>query len=430
MLMDYPTMALAALVPALFAEQAEEAFVIGYGTGVTVGELGALAGMQRVTVAEISPAVIEAASWFEADNQGALANPRTEILLSDAYRALVRSDRRYDVIVSEPSNPWVTGVEMLYSREFLLAARDRLRPGGVYCQWFHAYENDTAVVELVLRTYASVFDHVAVWYALGPDLLLLGFDDPARALDLERLRERAARPDFAAGLRRAGVAGFPALLAHELLPLDVVGAAGFAGDLHTLLHPVLSVRAARAFFVGRPAALPPTAKPAAAAIGADHALLRRLAAAQGGALTDEQHGEIVAETCEGVPEACATRLAYWMREHPDSARREETLAGLRARELLAPHLAAERLAELADLFDGRGARGSATPEEAGRLTDLFLRHYLHAAPFSRDALAGVWRRCRDATAGGARCMRGLARAEERVGPLQRAARRAAEASAG
>jgi spermidine synthase len=415
---DYPTMALAALVPALFAEQAEVAFVIGYGTGVTVGELGALDAMQRVVVAEISPAVITAGRFFEPDNQGALANPKTEILISDAYRALLRSDRRYDVIASEPSNPWVTGVEMLFSREFLAAARDRLRPGGVYCQWFHVYENDTEVVELVLRTYASVFDHVAVWYALGPDLLLLGFDDPARALDLERLRARAALPDFAAGLRRSGITSFPALLAHELLPLDVVNTAEFQGDLHTLLHPVLSLRAARAFFVGRPASLPPTVRPAAALVGAEHSLLRRLAGAQGGRLSDAEHDEVVAETCKGIPQPCATRVAYWMHQHPDSARRDETLVRLRTRDVLAQHLTPKRLRALTALFAPDGPRARANPEEASRLTALFVEYYLHAAPFSRDGLAAIWRRC----SGGAPCVQGLARAEERVGPLRRAVR--------
>jgi spermidine synthase len=419
---DYPTMALAALVPALFADRAERAFVIGYGTGVTVGELGTLDSMQRVTVVEISPAVIEAGRFFEADNQGALANPRTVIRVSDAYRALLRSDERFDVIVSEPSNPWVTGVEMLYSREFLAAARDRLRPGGVYCQWFHVYENDTAVVELVLRTYASVFDHVAVWYALGPDLLLLGFDDPRHALDVERLRARASRPDFDAALRRAGIASLPALLAHELLPLGVVNAAGLPGDLQTLLHPVLSLRAARAFFVGRPAALPPTVRLAPARRGAEHALLRRFVDAQGAPLSDAQHAELAAETCEGVPPACATRLAWWAHQHPDSARRDEMLRHLRARPGLEARLAPARLRELEALFDSDGRRGSTTPEEAARLTELFVEHYLHATPFSRDALAAVWRRCRDDATGGARCLQGLARAEEQLGPLRRADR--------
>ena len=132
-----------------------------------------------------------------------------KIVVSDAYRALLRTKETYDLIVSEPSNPWVAGVEMLYSQEFLEAARDRLAPGGVYAQWIHLYENDSRALELVLRTYDSVFDATAVWSTMHTDLLILGLKDGATALDVARLAERAARPDFAAGLRRAKVESCP-----------------------------------------------------------------------------------------------------------------------------------------------------------------------------------------------------------------------------
>jgi spermidine synthase len=417
---DYPTMGLAALVPGLFAERAESAFVIGFGTGVTVGELAALRSMQRVVVAEISPAVITAGRWFETRNQGALRSPKTRIVISDAYRALLRSPDQYDVIASEPSNPWVTGVEMLYSREFLEAARGRLRPGGVYCQWFHTYENDSAVVQLVLRTYASVFDHVAVWYAMGPDLLLLGFRDPDHAVDLRRLRARVAEPEMTAALRRAGVTSLPALLAHELLPLDVVNAAGLEGDVQTLLQPVLSFRAGRAFFVGRNAALPATTQPAPAAAGANHSLLGRLSAESGGTLSDEVHHQLAAEACKHLATVCATFLARWMHEHPESEAREALLATARTKPGFATHLAPQQLATLTGLFGaGLAENGAATPETARRVTDLFVRYYHHGAPFSREVLAALWRRCDDAK--GERCSQGRAAAEARVGPLRSAA---------
>ena len=110
---DYPTMALSALIPALVAEQRERAFVIGWGTGVTAGELASLEDTESVRVAEISQGVIAAAPLFDVGNLEASKNPKIEILRGDAYRALQQSPTRYDLIVSEPSNPWVTGVEML-----------------------------------------------------------------------------------------------------------------------------------------------------------------------------------------------------------------------------------------------------------------------------------------------------------------------------
>jgi predicted membrane-bound spermidine synthase len=128
---DYPTMALAGLIPALLSPTAERAFVIGYGTGVTVGELSSLESMKEVTTAEISSAVLAAAPLFDFANQHASRSRKAMVIRGDAYRAMMRSSGGFDIIVSEPSNPWVTGVEMLFSREFLLAARRRLTPQGV-----------------------------------------------------------------------------------------------------------------------------------------------------------------------------------------------------------------------------------------------------------------------------------------------------------
>jgi len=415
---DYPTMGLLALLPALFVEHPRNAFVIGYGTGVTVGELGALDSMQSVTVAEISPGVIGAAPYFERWNQGALANPKTHVVISDAYRALLRSDQRYDIIVSEPSNPWVTGVEMLYSREFLSAARDRLAPGGVYAQWIHLYETDSAVVELVLRTYASVFEHVAVWYTIGTDLVLLGFQSPDGALDLDRLAARAATPEIAAGLKRAGIDSFPALLAHELLPLGVVNAAPFHGDIQTLLHPVLSQRAARAFFRGATASVPSTAQPDPAAVGAGNSLLRRYARLSGG-LSDGTYQQVVEEACNHDPVQCPTFMAGWMRDVPSSPARDALLEQHRAEPLFAPHLRAPRLRELALLLgDGASLDEPVTPDRAKALTDLYVNYYQHAMPFSRELLARQWRVCQPAQPGDGSCASGLAAAEARVGPLR------------
>ena len=408
---DYPTMALSALLPALMAERIESAFVIGWGTGVTTGELGALEETRRVRVAEISPAVIDAAGFFDAGNLGAIRNPKVDVRIGDAYRTLLQSDERYDLIVSEPSNPWVTGVEMLYSRDFLEAARSRLAPGGVYAQWFHVYESDVAVVELVLRTYASVFPHVSVWFALGSDLLLLGFDRDERALDVRRLEERFARPDFAAGFQRCEVESFAELLAHELLPLGVLHAGERSGPVHTLRHPILSYRAARAFFRGREARLPPTLSPAQREVASRTSLLRRRYASDG--ILPEAILEAAArESCQFSRfEECATLFARWAIDHPDSRRLPAALAEARRgdpaeRSALAPR----RLSRLRSFFAKGGDGASAARGRPEQMTASFLRHYHHAAPFDLAALDAIWSRCR-----GDDCDERRRRAEARLG---------------
>ena len=394
---DYPTMALSALIPALMAEQVERAFVIGWGTGVTSGELAALEGTRSVRVAEISRGVIAAAPYFDVGNMDASKSPKVEILRGDAYRTLLRSDRKFDLIVSEPSNPWVTGVEMLYSREFLQAAREHLAPGGVYAQWFHVYESDVDVVSLVLRTYAEVFPNVSVWFALGSDLLLIGFDQPERALDVDALEKRFAQPDFRAGFARVGIDSFPQLLAHELVPLGTLHAVELEGEIQTLRHPILSYRAGRAFFLGRQSWLPPLISPAHREVSLRNSLMLRYAA--GADVLPERLLEATArELCRlRRTEQCATLFARWQLDRPGSPRLKRALAEMRqANRASSRDLAPGKLKQLRMLFDGRipDVKEAALAEQAERLTERFLLHYHHAVPFDRRVVEAAWLRCR------------------------------------
>ena len=395
LVVDYMTTGLIGLLPALLAERNERAFVIGYGTGVTASELALLPFMREVVVAEISRGVIDAAPLFDYGNQSASTRETIRVVHGDAYRTLLRSQGRFDVIASEPSNPWVTGVEMLYSREFLEAARDRLASGGVFGQWFHTYNTDDATMRLVLRTYAAVFDHVAVWYLKGFDLLLLGFRDGEAALDVERLARRAASPAFEPGLRRCTIRSLPALLAHELLPLDVLQAALPSGDLHTLQHPRLGHVAARAFFTGGRGEPPATANPEATRIGWRNSLIQRYAALLGGSLSETARAQIVGETCKHRPRECVTLLAHWRHEVPDSRVRDRLVDEI----LEQPYLARTTNMPLVDTItrlyrDGPVDGDAADPLQAAmEVTYLFLTHHHHAAPFSRRALESAWARC-------------------------------------
>jgi spermidine synthase len=390
--LDYPTMAMVGLMPALLAEKYERAFVIGYGTGVTVGQLAALEGSREVTVAEISSGVLEAARLFDPENNDVSNNPKVRKVRSDAYRALLRSQGRFDVIASEPSNPWVNGVEMLFSEDFLRAARDRLEPGGVYAQWFHSYESDGRTVELVLRTYRAVFDHVALWYTTGPDLLLLGFRSPERALDVEQIRARFEQVDFQKGFSRAGIESFEALLAHEVLPLGVLNAADLPGPVHTLRHPILSDFAARAFFRGGDVELPRFAAAGPAAVGARNSLVRRAAGLDHGPVPEALLYTLADETCRRARQIeCATILARDLADHPASDH---------GKQLLATQLEIKPadLEPLEDLYAQGKAEHSAEPSKdaikhAQLLTQIFLRFYHHALPFGRAMVDRAWEGC-------------------------------------
>ncbi|MGH9869474.1 MAG: fused MFS/spermidine synthase [Candidatus Polarisedimenticolia bacterium] len=186
--------------------------VIGLGSGVTAGS--ALTHGGPVTVVEISPEVAEAAVWFEGANGSALMNPRLSLGIEDARSRLLFDGTRYDVIISQPSNPWVAGQAALFTREFFDLVRSRLAPGGIFCQWVQGYGLRAADFRSVVATFAAVFPETTLWEesTAGGDYLLLGSLEPwkihAAAL------ERAMSPPVSSDLARVEVRSIQDLLAH------------------------------------------------------------------------------------------------------------------------------------------------------------------------------------------------------------------------
>ena len=169
---DMLTQKLLAHVPLLLHQQPRTVAVVGLGSGVTVG--AALRHpVDRVDVIEISPEVVEASRLFAADNQQALSDPRAHLIVGDGRSHLQLSARQYDVIVSEPSNPWIAGVAALFTREFFEAARARLAPGGIICQWAHTYNIANSDLRAIVATFTSVFPNGTLWLIGTDDVLLV-----------------------------------------------------------------------------------------------------------------------------------------------------------------------------------------------------------------------------------------------------------------
>jgi hypothetical protein len=145
---------------------------------VTTAVLAAVPGMDRVRVVELEPAVLGLAPWFSSVNGNVLQRPNVRAIADDARSALQLSSERFDVIVSEPSNPWVAGVATLYTPDFFRIARGRLADDGVFCQWVQLYQLPLPVVAGIVRNLQQVFPHVAVWAAGDYDLMVLGSARP------------------------------------------------------------------------------------------------------------------------------------------------------------------------------------------------------------------------------------------------------------
>jgi len=357
--------------------------------------------------------VLRAAPLFDFANNDASKHPKITRVRSDAYRALLRSDERFDVIVSEPSNPWVAGVEMLFSREFLTAARDRLAPGGAYVQWFHTYESNNRTVQLVLQTFTEVFPQVSAWRSQSTDVLLVGMRDSADQLDLARLEQRFALPDYRAPLERIGIRTLPELLVHESVPIGVLNENRLAGASdHSLFHPLLSYEAGRAFFVGKGARLPFLAYAKALRDGPEHSLLRRyLRRFEGGEIPQPVWDQMITRACAFRLPHCPTLIAAWAVQHAQQPGAADQISGWRARSKM--DVAPELIALLRFFYGGRTPDTlDGPPAQITGKTSVFMDQFYYAMPFPQRAVVALWQHCREQGALGPTCEPGLRAAQE------------------
>lgn len=250
---DLLTQLLIGHVPLLLRPDATQVLVIGLGSGMTGGAVLRHPAVQHLDVVEISPEVAQAARLFAEHNDRVLDQPRTRLVVEDAKTFLKVTAQDYDVIISEPSNPWMAGVAGVFSQEYFKSCRARLRPGGLMVQWLQLYETNDRVFDLVVRTFSSVFPNLSVWTGAPGDLLLIGSEAPL-TVDLDALALEFHRPEMAADLKRFPITRLPVLLSHELISgRNGPFLASAAGPIHSDFHPRLEFLAQRAFFVSEPA---------------------------------------------------------------------------------------------------------------------------------------------------------------------------------
>lgn len=175
---DEITMVLTAAVPLAVKPDASDVAVIGIGTGLTTHTLLSHPGLKSVETIEIEPEMARASRLFAPRNANAFADPRGQIIFEDAKTHFSTRNKRYDIIISEPSNPWVSGVSSLFTTEFYRLARRHLKPGGILVQWFQLYEIDIRLVASVLRAVGGEFPDYVIYAANNGDLLIVA-GDPA-----------------------------------------------------------------------------------------------------------------------------------------------------------------------------------------------------------------------------------------------------------
>ncbi len=163
---DMPTQVMLGQIPLLIAPKIDTGLIIGYATGVTVGSM-LQSPIQSVTCVELEPGTVAGSKFFDHVNNRPLDDPRTTLIIDDARTFLRVTPNRYDMIVSEPSHPWVPGVANLFTQEFFELGRARLNDEGIFVQWVQIYQLSTESLRSVLATYhtgVSACARVSRWW--------------------------------------------------------------------------------------------------------------------------------------------------------------------------------------------------------------------------------------------------------------------------
>lgn len=190
-------------LPLLLHAAPSDVCIIGLGSGVTAG--AALAHpVDRVDTIELSREVVRASDFFSTENRAALRDPRGHLLVGDGRTHLRLASRTYDVIISEPSSPWMAGAAPLFTRELFSAARDRLNPGGLFAQRVHLQGVPRDDVRSILATFGDVFPHTTLWLAGDTDLMVIGSREALRPR-VQELTRRWQVPGVAADFERVHV---------------------------------------------------------------------------------------------------------------------------------------------------------------------------------------------------------------------------------
>ncbi len=223
--------------------------VIGWGLGLSTHTLLGSDRVQRVETVEIEPAVHAASRLFAPRIGRALEDPRSQVHFDDARRFFASGQRRYDVIVSEPSNPWVSGVAGLFTREFYRFLHDHLAEDGILVQWLQTYEIDDALLARIAAGLLAEFPDAALYLAQDNDLVVIACRSRCADADIERLR---VTPALARETARTGIDSDAALAlrrlgGHALLATYV---RALQAQPHTDFHPSVALRAPLTRFRG------------------------------------------------------------------------------------------------------------------------------------------------------------------------------------
>ncbi|HZM34826.1 MAG TPA: fused MFS/spermidine synthase [Burkholderiales bacterium] len=245
---DEVTMVLIGALPMLLVPDARHVANIGFGTGLTAHTILASEQLAALDTIEIEPAVVRAARELLPGNRRAYEDARSRVHLEDAKTFFSSRQAMYDVIVSEPSNPWVSGVASLFTEEFYRHARRHLREGGLFVQWVQLYEFSPVLLASVIQALRPVFSDYVIWAANDGDLIITAVnggkvpEPSASGFSNHRMAEL---------LGRIGVRNLEDLKLHRVASRRVMDAyfASFGAEANSDFFPLVDIHASKARFM-------------------------------------------------------------------------------------------------------------------------------------------------------------------------------------
>jgi spermidine synthase len=255
---DMATQVMLGQIGLLLNADAKDVFVLGLGSGVTANSASTHENVRSVEVAEISPEVIEASEFFNTANEEISKNPKVKIINADGREYLrLNPEKKFDVIISEPSNPWMAGIGSLFTKEFFTEVSSHLNEKGLMVQWIHIYEMNDIIFSIILHTFGAVFPNVTVWSIHKyNDILLVGSNEPVM-LNIEKFKGKFLDTKILKDLEKCKVAvdltGPLSILSMQILSnfwFRYHFSSGNEGLINSDNFPVIEYEAPKAFFAG------------------------------------------------------------------------------------------------------------------------------------------------------------------------------------
>lgn len=246
---DEPTMVLLGSIPMSLHNAPKKVGVIGFGSGMTTHTLLGDTRVEQVDTIEIEPAMVQGAKLFGERVDRAFKDARSHIIIDDAKAYLAGQNRKYDVLISEPSNPWISGVGSLFSQEFYKFVPRHLNEEGLFVQWIQLYEINDELLGSILNALTPAFEDYAAWFGSQTDLILVA--KPKGRINEADWSRLTASPQLKSDLVRIGMSHESHLAFRKVADANFIRAlGGFAGQARTNsdYYPLLSMEAPKARF--------------------------------------------------------------------------------------------------------------------------------------------------------------------------------------